>query len=359
MIKVFGTPSHAAKERTSGVDFVRVVQPMQHLDKLKDFKVTVYDPALNEKMDWLKVTKANDILFLNYTTNPWAFAIMGAIARKHGRKIVLDLDDALWNVLPDNTAYEVFKKDDVMKNVTSMCNEVDYMTCTNSYLRNIIAHNTSKRHDRIKVMPNFVDFELYSHRSPFKDTLNIQITHFGSSSHWKSLQDEEFAKGIDRIFREYPNVTFKTIGALIPKYKSRWGSRYSHDFGDVDIYKWVKDKFPGFMDETDIIVAPLSNNLYNRAKSSIKFCEASTAIKPGVWQRIRQYEEVIDEGENGFLANTAKEWYEGLRKLIADKELRRKVGRSAFKTVEEGWQMNDNIKLYADLFKEVLDKPAR
>ena len=63
--------------------------------------------------------------------------------------------------------------------------------------------------------------------------------------------------------------------------------------------------------------------------------------------------------ENGFLANTAKEWYEGLRKLIADKELRRKVGRSAFKTVEEGWQMNDNIKLYADLFKEVLDKPAR
>ena len=354
MIRVFSLPSHAAIERTSGVDFARVIQPMTHLNKRKDFDVTIYDPKLNKKMDWLKATADNDILHLNYTTNPWAFAIMGTMARKYDRKIVLDMDDALWDVLPDNTAYEVYKRDsEGIKNFTAICNEVDYITCTNRYLKNVIAHNSAKYPDKIKIFPNYIDLDLYKHRSPFKDELQIQLTHFGSSSHWVSLQDEEFAKAIDRIFREYPNVTFKTVGALLPKYKARWGMRYNHDFGDVDIYKWIKDKFPGFMDETDIIVAPLSVNVYNRSKSSIKFLEASSAKKPGVYQRIRQYEEVVEEGKNGFLAGTAEEWYQSIKKLVDDKALRWGMGQKAFETVEKDWTIQKNVKKYADFFNSL------
>jgi len=359
VIKIFAVPSHAAKERVSGVDFARVIQPVSHLDGYKDkdveFKVQIYDAKLNETMNWLEVTAENDILFLNYTTNPWSFAIMGCLARKHKRKIVLDLDDALWDCLPDNTAYEVFKEgSEGIKNFTSICNEVDYVACTNDYLRNVVVYNSTKYHDKIKVFPNYVDFKLYSHRSPFKDTHQIQLTHFGSSSHFKSLQDEEFAKGVDKVFKEYPNVIFKTVGALLPKYKMRWGARYFHDFGDVDIYKWIKDKFPGFMDETDIIVAPLSDNVYNRSKSSIKFIEASSAKKAGVWQDIRQYQEVIKDGENGFLAKRAEEWYQAIKKLIDDKKLRKKVGENAFKTVKKDWQIKDHIKDYAEFFKAIL-----
>ena len=354
-ISIFALPSHAAVERTSGVDMARIIQPMTQLNRLEDFKVTIYDPKLNKKMNWLHATAENDILYLNYTTNPWAFSIMGCMARKHKRTIVLDMDDALWDVLTDNTAYEVFKKgSEGIRNFTAICNEVDYITCTNPYLRNVITHNTSKYQDKIMIFPNFIDLDLYKHRSPFKDTDQIQITHFGSSSHWKSLQDEEFAKGIDRIFREYPNVVFKTIGAFLPKYKKRWGMRYSHDFGDVDVYTWIKDKFPKFMDETDIIVSPLSVNVYNRSKSSIKFLEASSAGKPGVYQRIRQYEEVVKEGKNGFLAGSADEWYQSIKKMVDDKELRQKIGKEAFKTIEKDWTIQGNIKRYADFFKGLM-----
>jgi glycosyltransferase involved in cell wall biosynthesis len=359
-IKIFAMPSHAAKERTSGVDFARIIQPMGALSKHKDFKVTIYDPNLNEKMDWLEVVKENDILFLNYTTNPWSFAIMGCLARKHGRVIVLDMDDALWDVLPDNTAFEHYKEgSEGIKNFTAICNEVDYVTCTNRYLRNVIVNRSLKTHDRIAIFPNYIDFKLYNHRSPFKDTNQIQLTHFGSSSHFKSLQSEEFAKGIDMIFKEYPNITFKTVGAAVPKYKNRWGQRYSHGFGDTDVYKWIKDKFPSFMDETDIIVAPLTVNLYNRSKSSIKFIEASSAKKPGVWQKIRQYEEIVEDGKNGFVANWAKEWHSAIKKLIDDKELRRRVGEKAFKTTKEDWQMKNHVEDYASFFKLILDKGGK
>jgi glycosyltransferase involved in cell wall biosynthesis len=176
--------------------------------------------------------------------------------------------------------------------------------------------------------------------------------HHGSTTHFIDLQEEEFAKGIDRIMREYPNVVLKTVGAMIPQYKKRWGRRYINDFGDQDIYKWIQEKFPGFHDDADILVVPLKKSVYTRCKSSIKFLETSSAGIPGVYQRIRQYEEVVI-GNNGFLADTAQEWYLGIKLLIDNKELRRSMGQEAFKTVEESWQIQQHVKDYADFFKNL------
>ena len=358
-IKIFCLPSHASKERVSGVDFARIIQPMEHLDGWTDgevkIKADVWNIVDKNKADWRSIAKVYDIIYLNYLNQAWGFAAMGCMARKYNKKIVMDFDDNLWGILPDNTAYQVYKKEsEGIKVITSIAKEVDYITCTNSYLKNAIAHNTLKQHELIKVFPNYIDFDLYKYRPRFKDTQQVQLVHFGSSSHFDSLQSEEFNKGIDRILKEYPNVVFKTVGAFIPKYKLRWGARYFHAFGDTDVYKWIKGRFPDVMKETDIIVAPLTENLYNRCKSSIKFIEASSAKKPGVWQGIRQYQEAVDDGKNGFLASTSREWYESIKKLVDDKELRREMGKNAFKTVKEQWQVKDNLDQYGQFFKETL-----
>jgi glycosyltransferase involved in cell wall biosynthesis len=702
-IRIFALPSHQTIDRTSGVDFARIIQPMQHLNGWKDdeveFEVTMFD--INETTDWLYVAKNYDIIYLNYIANSWGYAAMGAMARKHGVKLVLDVDDSLWNIRSDNSAYIAYHKgSEPLNHFTCICDDVDYMTCTNSYLKNVIVHNTHKKHDQIKVFPNYIDLDLYRFRPPFKDTAEIQLTHFGcfddkteiltengfrlfkdlkkekvatlnskgeleyqfpikyqkykfddeliyaegyqfnfavtpnhqlytktrggkygiktaedlykknyflkkdakwkglnqdyfkipgykkvkmndwlkffgfwlaegwttkskfkqksgnitncmqvgvgqlknngyleemqkllisfgfkiyvnkrqvrvcnkifweylkqfgeardkfipreiknlsskklkillewylkgdghievngrirattiskrlvddlteialkigwsanyykkeskdviiegrfipkerqqscyviaflrntgrknclhshvfpkhqskrhykgfvydvevfnhtlyvrrdgksmwsgnSTTHFTDLQEESFFKGVDRIMKDYPNVTFKTIGAFIPKYKHRWGQRYKHGFGDSDIYKWINDKFPTFMEETDILVVPLSDDTYNRCKSSIKWIEASSAGKPGVWQDIRQYSEVID-GKNGLLARTADEWYKQIKKLIDDKELRRSMGEKAFADVEKGWNIKRNIGEYALFFKSILgiDRP--
>jgi len=77
-------------------------------------------------------------------------------------------------------------------------------------------------------------------------------------------------------------------------------------------------------------------------------------LKPGVWQKIRQYEEVVEDGENGFLASYADDWYGAIKKLIDDKELRKSIGETAFETATNGHQMKDHVRLYADFFKEIL-----
>lgn len=359
-IKIFALPSHASKERTSGVDFARVIQPMQHLNgfELEDvrFETYVYDPNVDEAMDWIEVADKFDIIFFNYTAMPWEFAKMGTMARKKNRLLVMDVDDSLWDIMPDNPAYAGLKRGtDGIRNFTSICNEVDYMTTTCKFLRNVIAHNTKKKTLRVKVLPNFIDLDnLYTHRPPFKDTQEITLLHFGSTTHFIDLQAKEFEQGVDMIMKEYPNVTFKTVGALIPAYKYKWGQRYQNSYGHQDLYKWVGERFPEFMNETDIMVVPLEENTYTKCKSSIKFLEASSAKKAGVYQDIRQYQEVIEHGVNGYLAYTAQEWHDSIKKLIDDKEHRRSVGEKAFETIENDWQMKDNVVRYAEFFKHIL-----
>lgn len=358
-IRIFALPSHATKDRVSGVDFARIIQPIEHLNGYSDgevkFETKVYDVNSDEKMDWMEVVNNFDLIFFNYTAMPWEFAKMGATARAKGIPMVMDCDDAIWEIMSDNPVYESFKKgSENLRNFTAICREVDYMTTTSKFLRNVISHHTLKQTNLIKILPNFVDLSLYKYQPAFKDTYDITLLHFGSTTHFIDLQSEEFEKGIDMVMREYPNVIFKTVGAMIPAYKHKWGQRYQNSYGHQDLYKWVNERFPEFMAETDILVVPLDINTYTKCKSSIKFLEASSAKKAGVYQRIRQYDEVIEQGVNGYLAYTAQEWYESIKKLIDDKEHRRQVGENAFNTVKEGWQMKDHVDLYAKLFKDIL-----
>lgn len=355
-MKIFGLPSHQTKERTSGVDYARILQPLKYLNGYKDIETTLFN--IKKKTDWLNVAKTHNVIYFNYLNNPWGFASMGAMARHYGVKLVMDLDDSLWNLHDDNPAHSVYKKGSQgIKDFISICNEVDYITTTNSYLKHVIMNNTNKKADKIKVFPNYIDFKFYSHRTRFKDTKEIQLTHFGSTTHFIDLSTPEFIKGVDRIMKEYPNVSFRTVGAFIPAFRQKWGARYENRYGHMDIKHWVKDKdkFPQYMNETDILLVPLIDDIYNRSKSHIKWLEASSAKIPGVWQDIRQYSEVVD-GNNGLLAKKDTEWYNAIKKLIDNKELRRNMGEKAYEDVKENWQIQDHLDEYANFFEMVIDK---
>ncbi len=356
-IKIFSLPSHQSKDRTSGVDFARIIQPMKILNGYEDkdvkFEVEIFD--INKEMNWQEVAKNFDIIYFNYILNPWGYAAMGAMARSHGVKLVLDLDDSLWHLNSDNPAYSVWKKgSDGINNFTCIANDVDELTVTNSYLKNVVITQTRQKSENIHAIDNYIDLEnSYNHRSPFKDTNNITLLHHGSTTHFIDLETEEFAKGIDKIMHEYPNVTLKTIGAWKPKFRQRWGERYITDYGHPDIYEWIHNKYPSFMDEADIMVTPLHKDVYTSCKSGIKYLENSAAGKPGVYQDMRQYQAYIKNGQNGYLASTEQEWYKAIKRLIDDKEHRRLVGQNAFKTIENH-TIQGNIGRYVDLFKKVL-----
>jgi len=360
-IKVFAFPSHSAKGHSSGVHYARVNQPMKFLNGYKDkdteFKVDLWCGDPISLQAWSSLVKKYDLVYFNYTVNDWAFAAMGSMVRKEGKKMIMDLDDALWLMNSDNVVYETYKKGSKGLNiVTDIINEVDAVTCTNSYLRNVIANYTHKRHDQIGIMPNYIDLELYNSIPKPRESPFINIVHYGSSTHFRDLKSFGFVGGVDRIMADYPNARFITIGSFFSDFKMKWGERYEEEFGHLEFIKWAKERFPETMEKTDIFVAPLEENNYNKAKSDIKRLEVATAKKPFIGQDIRQYRESITDGVDGMLAGNADDWYLKIKTLIDDPELRKKIGEEGYKRMARDKQMKDHIQEYADFFKKVLTK---
>lgn len=360
-ISIFAFPSHSPGKHVSGVDFPRVIQPMKALNGYKtdevEFQVDLWDgEKLTDKQTDVLLSNY-DILFMNYTLDDWTYARFGAMARKHNVKIVMDLDDGIWKINKDNTVYDLYKKGSKgIGTLTCIINDVDYVTCTNSYLRNVIVNETLKHHENVAAFHNCIDLKIYNQVPEFKDTVDITITHYGSSSHFTDLKDAEFQKGMERIMADYPNVKFLTVGSFFGELKEKWGRRYEEEFGALNFMEWATKRFPEVMAKTDIFVAPLTDNVYNRCKSDIKRSEVATAKKPFVGQNIRQYQECITNGIDGFLCSTADDWYNAIKQLCNDKELRRSMGEAGYKRVLKNRQVKDLVKDWAEFFIKVLDK---
>lgn len=350
--KIFCLPSHTFVDRTSGVDFLRIIQPMTHLNGFEDrFEVKVFNHAKDGSFGWEDVFKKYDAVYFNYTTNDYGYAVMGYLAQKYNKKLICDVDDDLFNILPDNSAYEIFKKGAWgLSVVKAVLGDVSHVTCTNSHLKHSLMQNTKAK--GITVLPNYIDLDVYKYRSKFKDRGFYKALHFGSSTHFASFYSPEFMKAMDRVMYEYPNFSFVTIGAFVSEFKKKWGIRYEQGFGDTDIHKWV-EKMPQYVNDTDFMLVPMTDNIYNRSKSSTKYLEASSHKIPGVYQDIRQYKEIIKNGVNGYLCSTEDEWYKSITSLINDAELRKRMGENAFKTAQK-WQIQDHLKEYANMFDQVL-----
>lgn len=356
MIKIFGFPTHTSKTVIPGVDYVRMIRPMQELSKDPRFKVTIFDANMElDKMDWRDVAKEYDILYINYLTLPWDFTLIAMLFRKEGKKIVFDIDDLIWEIQEDNSSYGTYAPGSEGRAVvTDIVREVDYVTCTNNFLKNGIASYCKVSHDKIQVFPNYIDLDLYSWHEQPRDKHTVRIGYFGSSSHFNDLASTNFRTALDKLMGEYPNLEFVTIGAMLADCKKKYGQRYITDFGHQDIYTWVK-MFPEKLGEIDIFAVPLIDNTYCRAKSGIKFLEMSSTARPGVWSDIRQYQELVSNGKNGFLANTAQDWYNGLKTLIDNQKARRQMGASALKTVRDFHTIQENVEKYADFFLKVME----
>jgi hypothetical protein len=106
--------------------------------------------------------------------------------------------------------------------------------------------------------------------------------------------------------------------------------------------------------DMDILVAPLVDNSFSRAKSHVKFLEYSTLGAPGIYSNVTPYNGIVAHGENGFLASTTDEWIEYLQKLISSPDLRYRAGQNAQDTVRRGWLLSDRAGIWLETYNTAL-----
>jgi hypothetical protein len=128
--------------------------------------------------------------------------------------------------------------------------------------------------------------------------------------------------------------------------------------------RWTQkaNTYAQVLDETDIVIAPLANNPFNKMKSNLKQVECWTRKLPIVCSDIPPYNVHGKHMENCVLIpmelpkNARKYWVKYLKRLILDADLRKKLGEQLYEDFKVEYSLKNVTQKRAEFYKAVVAK---
>jgi len=282
-------------------------------------------------------------------------------ARKKPLKVILDMDDDVFNIDPYSDAYRVFGVKEVkhgnewlwkdggnidiegnkeyQRSLKSFLMRADIVTVSTERLK----QTYSKYNKNIIVVPNSIDPKDWVVPN-FKEHDEIRIGWTGGLSHysdWYDIKDD-----IKRIADEFPQVKF-VIG----------GIKFDGIFKDinpdqVEYWGWVDATGHGYrvaMMDLDLAIIPLRKSDFNANKSNIKFYEFSSLKIPTICSNVPPYSDEVPED---CLTNN---FYESIKYFIENKDKAKEIAERNYNWVKENRNQENISKWLYELLQKQLE----
>jgi glycosyltransferase involved in cell wall biosynthesis len=185
----------------------------------------------------------------------------------------------------------------------------------------------------------------------------------GTRTHQRDFRQATAA--LARILKEQANcrlVLFReeTAAGTLPYIDLHEFPELAEVAGQIEWRRIVPfHEVPAELARFDINLAPLeTGNVFCEAKSELKYFEAALVDVPTVASPTVPYAEAIRHGETGFLAGNDSQWYEALRVLVTDADLRRRVGRAAALDVLWRFGPERRTELAGIILEQIIDHQA-
>jgi glycosyltransferase involved in cell wall biosynthesis len=261
------------------------------------------------------------------------------IARS-GIPMIFDFDDAIFIPYrsPSNGYLSYLK----FPNKTGeICRLSAHVMVGNQYL----ADYAARFNDNVTIIPTTIDTEKYQmpEEKPEPETLTIGWSgSFSTAQHLDTLRDvlQELAK--QEKFR------LRVIGA----------PNYALQGVETEVIKWRSETEVADLQTIDIGVMPLPDDQWSKGKCGLKALQYMALGIPTICSPVGVNSTIIEDGENGFLADGKDEWIEKLKRLLHSTELRRKLGNAGRETVEKDYSALAQAPRVFDVFQSVVKKEA-
>jgi len=204
----------------------------------------------------------------------------------------------------------------------------------------------------IYVFPNSVVPEDYQwpNLAPHE---GVRIIWEGGASHMDSWFPIRHA--LVKVLKENPEAKFVVFGAHFAWMKNEIpeGQLEIHAWKDYNIYKLTRTCL-----DADINLCPLTDSLFSRCKSAIRFYEASLGPRPEATlaARVGPYGHEIIGDETGLVYDTVEEFVEKLTALIKNADLRKRLGWAAQKWVLDNRTWEKTVPGLHDFYRETLSR---
>lgn len=350
-----------------GSTFYRLLQPAQKLNQHGLCHVGIAQPSDSTEARY-EAIKVSDVLVFYSSASP-QMADQFHHIKQAGKKIVMDMNDDIFNVSPYSIHYRTLgtkeaihcspegefikmwedgENIDIEQNKKNLeeqkevLRSVDLITVTTPYLANIYSE-----FNQTAVLPDMVDLEVFKSLWVTYPENAFRLGWRGGESHYEDLMYAR--EPLERLFQAHANLKLimsgfcpKSLTKNMPQERIEVYPFFGHP-----TFEWHLMALGCHMS-----FYPWADIAFNAGKNNLCWQQWSAIEVPGVYPAMEPYQNVI-HGETGLIAGSKEGWFECINKLTRDKPLRRRIARQARREVEEKWDINRGIELWKGAYENL------
>lgn len=330
---------------TSGCDYHRLFLPLSEMGMdLNQFA----NKSVGDFIPEMKI-----LLFNRVTGGPMKDFV--EMRRKHGFKIVCDLDD-YWELYPNHILYNNWYQTGMNTQILESITYSDVVIVTTE----LLADKVREHNKNVHVIPNTLPYDTGQFKSDKEESEFVRFSYAGGSSHFrdiqelkipfqKTLNDRAFLKakfilaGVDKS--NQPSVDF--WGKMERAFSLNGKVRNFETRGTLPLQSYM-DHY----NHTDVTLAPLENYHFNRYKSNLKVLESAAKYNPCIVSDVSPYKEFKGPGID--FVHNAKSWFDALKDYVTDPIFRQEEGQALGEYCREHYNMKDANEYRRQLFESLM-----
>lgn len=293
-----------------------------------------------ERFARVALEKNADGIWLQYELFPYAPSLLETLPLPRGIPIIVDYDDAIFHQYDQHRSPLI--RTLLGRKLEPLLRRADLAICGNAYLQDYAARYC--RHTEI--VPTVVDTEAYGPVAEPRPSHPVTIGWIGSPSTWT------FVKPLVPLLVEHAqqhDLAMRVVGAGP---QAEIPPRFS-------FLPWSEADEIALIQGMDIGIMPLPDEPWARGKCGYKLIQYMACGLPVIASPVGVNADIVDHGENGFLATTPDEWAEAINALALNPSLRRAMGEAGRRKIERAYSLAIHGPRLAGMIREVLEKGRR
>ncbi|WP_417808816.1 glycosyltransferase family 4 protein [Thioclava sp.] len=281
-----------------------------------------------------------DVIWLEKEAFPWLPWMIEHVLLPSDVPIVSDYDDAIFH------NYDLHRLGLVRRFLGRKIDKVmagsSLVTAGNAYLAQRARDAGAAK---VEIIPTVVDADVYTLREKYVDVADrVQIGWIGTPSTWAAYMEP--------MMPMLQSVAVKTGARLRVVGAGAAASPNSI----LDNVAWSEGAEVSEIQKMDIGLMPLTDTPWARGKCGYKLIQYMACGLPVIASPVGVNSEIVEHGVNGFLATSEAEWREALITLLADPDLRARMGAKGRRKVEEQYSLQVWGPRVAALLTEVAQR---
>jgi glycosyltransferase involved in cell wall biosynthesis len=312
-----------------GNDYVRSLATGERASRLAIAR------AFARRFHQLRQPHDADLIWIYAELFPWLPAAAERLAFRPGLPVIHDMDDAFF--VPYDRSDHALVRRLLGGKLRPLIRGASACTCGNGYL----ADYARPLCPRTLVVPTVVDTASYvpAEQDPPRP---LTIGWIGSPSTWPLVRS--LLPLLEELCRTAA-IRVKAVGA--------GAAARADGFPGLDLIDWSERTEVAEVQSMDIGIMPLVDSPFVRGKSGYKLIQYMACGMPVVATPIGVNAEIVDHGVSGYLASSPDEWRRALLGLIADAELRARMGAAGRQRAVERYSLASQAPRLVDLFRSV------